>query len=69
MKLNYKSMHELVEKQSNVFWNGWTAVFFTKNDNAFMKNNGSFIDGSWASVRRIDVEKDGTWVVPDKLVQ
>lgn len=69
MKLDYDSVNKLVDNSPNAFWDGWTAVFHTKNENGFMKKNGLLFNGVWGVAKRVNVEEDGTWVVPEKFAR
>ena len=67
--VNYSTAHKIVEKNKNLFWNGWEIVEWRKDADAFFNKNGLFRNDSWGKViRRIPLENNGTWKVPTKYV-
>jgi len=67
VSVDYDTIHQIVEKNKNLFWNGWQVVEWRKDPDAFFKKTGLYRNGSWGNVvRRINVDTDGTWKVPTK---
>lgn len=65
--INYDSAHDVVESNSNLFWDGWTIVDWKPYKDAIYKKNGMFRNGKWGVARRYAPDNNG-WKVPTKYV-
>ena len=70
VELNYDKANQFVEKNKHLgfFWDGWTIVKWTNNDNGFMQKNGMFRNGSWGHAMNIPMTEQGTWNVLERYV-
>lgn len=54
-----------VSKKNNsfvkYFWQSWTIVKFTQNEQAWMSKDGHFHDGKYGYVRLIEPNEKGEW--------
>jgi len=67
--LNWKEIHDLVEKSEDAFWDGYTAIFVNRNRDGFLNPRGIFHDGDWVTAFRSDVNRFGKWKVPMAYVE
>ena len=70
IELDYAKANQFVEKNQKLgfFWDGWTMVKWTQNENGFMQKNGMFRNGTWGHAMRIPMTDSGTWAVLKKYV-
>jgi len=66
--IDYDSAHRLVTSRKNLFWEGWTIIDWTPNDEAFYKKNGMFRNGRWGIAKRYEPNGIG-WSVPNKYAE
>jgi hypothetical protein len=66
--LDYSKAHEFVEKNKKhgFFWDGYTILKWSRNDNGYMQKNGMFRNNKWGYVLRYKLKNNGTWEVSDK---
>jgi hypothetical protein len=65
--VDYDTAHKIVNKNKNMFWDGWTIVEWRRDPDGYFSKNGMFRNGQWGKVvRNISVSNDGTWKVPVK---
>ena len=65
---DYKRMHEIVEKNTRLSWEGWTVLESIKNPSAANRVNGVFMDGAWYTQNRFEAGAQG-WGIPTKYVR
>lgn len=65
--IGYDAAHEIVNTNSNLFWDGWTIVDWKQSKDGFYKKNGMFRNGAWGITRRYFPGNNG-WKVPAKYV-
>jgi hypothetical protein len=65
---SYNYAHELVSKNSSLFWNGWDIVEFRKNQSAEYDVAGKRIDESWGFTKTFPITEKG-WEVPERYVR
>jgi hypothetical protein len=63
-----EKMEEIVNKNKELKWDGWTVVHFYASDKARTSKFGERINGKWCMVRRFDVTEKG-WEISNKLVR
>jgi hypothetical protein len=61
-------MEKIVSENNSLTWEGWTVLESKVDDGAWMKVNGSFVDGKWNRVTRYEPETNG-WNIPDRFVK
>lgn len=65
--VSYAGADTFVQQQRtkgiDVFWDGWTMVFWQSNPNGFYDKNGAF-KGKWGVQARVDVDSAGEYKVP-----
>lgn len=64
---DYDLAHDVVAKNKNLFWDGWTIVEFKNNPDAVTYKNGMFRNGKWGATKRFEPTRDG-WKVPKRYV-
>jgi phage I-like protein len=65
IKVDYETIHKIVEDNKNAMWDGWTAVFLRPNRNAYTQKKGMFYKGRWnVVVLRSNPDSNGLWEVP-----
>lgn len=71
--IDFPAVDDFVEKQqaagSNVWWDGWTMVFFIPHSKAYSDKNGCFNGGRWGFSYRVAPNNDGEWRVPLRHVK
>jgi len=69
--LDYKSAHEFVEKnkKNGFFWDGYTIVKWTRNDDGYMQKNGMFRNNKWGYILKYKLKDNGTWDISDKYAR
>jgi len=40
-------MEEIVNKNSNLSWDGWNVIHLSKSNSAMYKQNGAFVNNTW----------------------
>lgn len=60
-------MENIVAKNKNLFWDGWTVVSKSKSLKGMSSTNGARIDGEWYVLTRYEPSRSG-WSIPDRLV-
>ena len=70
VELTYDKANKFVEKTKHLgfFWDGWTMIKWTENDNGFMQKNGMYRNGKWGHAMRIPMTDNATWMVLSKYV-
>lgn len=64
--LDYGAAHSFVDSHSNAFWSGWDLVIWKKNSNGSNDRHGMLRNGAWGIAKRVVVDSDGKWRVPNK---
>jgi len=65
---NLQKMESIVDKNKNLFWDGWTVVSFFPSESARTSNKGSLINGKWSILSKYTPNRDG-WNIPDKFLR
>lgn len=65
MTLTIDQAEILVRKNKNYFWDGWTLLKFKANPRAYTNRNGSFKNGTWGFVTRIEANQEGKYVIDE----
>jgi len=60
-------MESIVEKNKNLYWDGWTVVNFYHSEKGRTSKYGALVNGKWAVTKRCVPDKGG-WNIPDKVV-
>ena len=68
VNINYNTAHRIVDKNADLFWNGWTISEWKKNPDGYFKTNGLFKNNSWGIKKDFLIKEDGTWDVPAKYM-
>ena len=70
--INFKNIDSKVKywksKGVDVFWDGWTLSFFTPAPGGYYRQDGIFRNGAWGRLFKAEVRENGTWKVPNSLV-
>lgn len=71
INLNYDEAHSFVNKnkKQGFFWDGYTIMKWTPNNNGYMQKNGMFRNNKWGYVLSYKLNKNGTWDLSDKYAQ
>lgn len=48
---------------NDVYWDGWTLVFFKPHENAIYTNTGEFRNGQWGYANRFDMNSEGKYLI------
>lgn len=68
MKINsLETMEQVVNKNSNLFWEGWTVCTYLNQD-GFYSSDGVFKDETWLTKKRFEFI-NGYWEIPDRLIK
>ena len=68
VNVNYGSAHSIVDRNSELYWNGWTISEWKKNPDGYFKTNGAYRNNSWGVKKDYTMNQDGTWDVPAKYL-
>lgn len=63
---NLDTMEKIVSSRSDLDWDGWDVVKFTKNSNAVTSPDGILRNGQWMKHRRFPITEQG-WDVPHSI--
>ncbi len=67
-KVNYDTAHSIVEKYSNLFWDGWDIVDWKEDSTGEMSKNGMLKNGKWGVYKTYPLTENG-WDVPSKYAR
>lgn len=67
VSIDYDTAHKIVDKNINLFWDGWTIVDWKPLRDGIYKKNGMFRNNKWGVSRRYESGNNG-WKVPAKYV-
>jgi hypothetical protein len=62
-----EQMEDIVEKNDNLSWDGWTVLENRTKENGVMSKDGAYVNGKWIVQKRYEATTDG-WEIPNKLV-
>ncbi len=62
-----EQMEEIVEKNDNLSWDGWTVLENKTKENGIMSAEGRYVNGRWIVQKRYEATASG-WEIPNKLV-
>ncbi len=62
-----EQMEQIVYKNKNLFWDGWTVVNKYKSEKAKTSKYGIYINNSWYMSQRFEPSRNG-WDIPERLV-
>lgn len=65
--LNLAQAEKFVSNTPNTWWENYDMVIWTYNPAGWSKNNGKFHNGKWGTAKRIVVNNDGLWKVPNSV--
>jgi hypothetical protein len=68
IKIDYNTAHHVVEKNENLFWNGWDIVDWKADSLGEMSKDGMLKEGKWGIYKVYPLDKDG-WDVPNKYAR
>lgn len=63
-----KKMEQIVSRNRQLSWDGWTVVHSFKTPNGWSSPSGAYVDGKWFIQNRYEPTTSG-WEIPDKLVR
>lgn len=63
-----KKMEQIVAKNHQLSWDGWTVLHSIKNPAGWSSPSGVFVKGKWYIQNRYEPTING-WEIPDKLVR
>lgn len=61
-------MEAIVKNNRNLRWLGWDVFSLEKNNTAWTKSDGVFIDGRWYTQKKFELTTEG-WEIPNKFVR
>jgi hypothetical protein len=64
---DYSLMHDIVDSNDSLEWNGWDVVFDKKTPNGYSHFNGVFKSGQWFIRKTYRLTESG-WDIPDRFV-
>lgn len=64
---DYNLMHDIVDSNDSLGWNGWDVVFDKKTPNGYSHFNGVFKSGQWFIRKTYRLTESG-WDIPDRFV-
>lgn len=62
------AMEKVVCSRTDLEWDGWDVVKYTKSANAYSSPDGVLRDGQWYKRKRYPLTEEG-WNVPNSLVK
>lgn len=68
IKIDYDTAHSVVEKNENLFWNGWDIIDWKADSLGEMSKDGMLREGKWGTYKVYALDKDG-WDVPSKYAR
>jgi hypothetical protein len=63
-----EKMEELVSKNKDLMWDGWTVVHFYSSEKAKTSKFGKIVQGKWCITKRFEVFEKG-WDIPNKFAR
>lgn len=63
-----KQMEEIVSKNKELVWEGWTVIHSYQSDKARTSKFGRRVDGVWHLQRRFEPKKNG-WDIPRRFIK
>lgn len=61
-------MEEIVDKNRDLKWDGWTVIHFYKSEKARTSKLGAFINGDWHMQNRYEPSANG-WDIPKRFME
>ena len=61
-----EQMEKIVNKNKDLFWDGWTVVHSYQSDKARTSRYGALVNGKWHLQRRIEPTEAG-WELPNRF--
>lgn len=65
---NLMIMEEIVDRRSDLRWDGWNVIQLFSDDDAMMNKRGMFRNGVWYRTRTFSIENNG-WTIPANWVK
>ena len=62
-----EQMEELVKKNRELIWDGWTVVHSYQSDKARTSKFGRRVNNKWHLQRRFELSRDG-WDIPKRFI-
>jgi hypothetical protein len=62
-----EQMEQIVSKNKNLFWDGWTVVNKYKSEKAKTSKYGIYLNNNWYMSKRFEPNRNG-WDIPERLV-
>lgn len=73
LSIGYRRAERFVAEQrslgKDVFWDGWTMVFFRPSESARKSKAGIYRNGQWGFANRVEVNSEGVWEVDFRNVK
>jgi hypothetical protein len=64
---NLETMEDIVRKNSNLFWEGWSVCVYIKED-GFYSSSGIYKNEEWLKKRIFEYTAHG-WNIPDRFIK
>jgi len=62
-----QQMEEIVSKNKNLIWDGWTVVSLNATNSGMLSKDGILINNKWYLQKRFELTENG-WEIPSKIV-
>jgi hypothetical protein len=66
--IGYEEAHAIVEKNKNLYWDGWNIIDWKADSLGEMSKGGLLKDGKWGFYKTYEPNENG-WEVPVKYVR
>ena len=63
---NLDSMEKIVNKNKNLFWDGWSVVHKERTEKGRSSKFGQLVNGKWHIVKRYEPSRSG-WEIPESF--
>lgn len=60
-------MEEIVSKNRDLYWDGWTVVNRYRSKNASTSKDGVYVNQTWLIDKRFEPNRNG-WDIPERFV-
>lgn len=72
-KVNHENADKFVAQQQKagveVFWDGWTMVFFRENEESFFTKWGVLRNGKWGYANKFDMDSEGVYQIDSRNIK
>jgi hypothetical protein len=65
--LSLEQAEKFVSYTPDTWWENYDMIIWTHNPSGWSKKNGKFRNGKWGTAKRVVVNNDGLWKVPNSV--